>query len=60
MGTRAMKAGMTLADAITEMVNLMYNDNTAQRFYQGLLTSLQTELDANRNITMVWRQKKEQ
>jgi hypothetical protein len=57
MGTRAMSAGMTLAEAIIEMVNLMYNDNTAQRFYQGLLTSLQTELDDNRDITVVWKQK---
>ena len=34
--TRAEMAGRATADAIVEMVNLMYQNNTAKNFYIGL------------------------
>ena len=38
--SRAEKAGEQLGDAIVEMVNLMYQNNTKANFYRGLRTTL--------------------
>jgi hypothetical protein len=50
MNTRADKAGKELANAIIEMVHLMYQNKTANNFYKGLMINLQKETD-RRNIS---------
>jgi len=40
--SRAEKAGEQLGEAIIEMVNLMYQNNTKANFYKGLLATLKT------------------
>lgn len=47
--TRAEKAGQRMGKAIIEMVHLMYQNNTAGRFYKGLIKALQREVTARRN-----------
>lgn len=42
--TRAGKAGKKLADAILEMVHLMYQKNTARNFLRGLIRRLSSRL----------------
>lgn len=42
--TRAEKAGQKLGEAIIEMVHLMYQNNTAENFYEGLNGEIQEEL----------------
>ena len=38
--SRAEKAGEQLGNAISEMANLMYQNNTKSNFYRGLLAAL--------------------
>ena len=40
---RAYQAGLALGLAIIEMVHLMYQNDTAKRFYQGLFAVLGKE-----------------
>lgn len=47
---RAREAGLKLDQAIIEMVHLMYQNNTARSFYQGLRAALGGELE-RRKIT---------
>ena len=41
---RAHKAGELLAEAIVEMVHLMYQNKTASHFYSGLMRALVVEV----------------
>ena len=41
---RSYKAGKDMAKAIIEMVHLMYQNNTAAHFYQGLNELIQKEM----------------
>ncbi len=41
-GTRGYYAGLDMADAIVEMVNLIYQKATAKRFLSGLMHRLKT------------------
>ena len=43
--SRALRAGVQQAEAIIEMVNLMYQDRTADNFYRGLMERLRVELN---------------
>lgn len=43
--TRAEKAGESLGKSIVEMVNLMYQNNTALRFFDGLMLILKDEYE---------------
>lgn len=45
MALRAECAGHQLAEAIVEMVNLMYQNNTAAKFYSGLAPVLNKEIE---------------
>ena len=45
--SRAEKAGKQMGLTIIEMVNLMYQKNTAKNFYKGLFLSLEETLDPN-------------
>lgn len=47
--TRGYQAGYNAAKAIVEMVNLMYQNNTAKRFYIGFIGIINRELK-NRKI----------
>ena len=38
--SRAEKAGRDLGEAIIEMINLMYQDKTAENFLRGLMKTL--------------------
>ena len=42
-GTRAYKAGTQLGQTIVEMVHLMYQNQTAKRFFSGLMKVLNLE-----------------
>ncbi len=42
--TRAEKAGRKMGNAIAEMVNLMYQNNTALHFYRGLFMIVNRDL----------------
>ena len=42
--TRAEKAGRDMGNSIIEIVNLMYQNNTAKNFYIGLIKILHCEL----------------
>jgi len=44
MMIRSYGAGINLGKVIVEMVNLMYQNNTAKNFYSGLLLVLSEEL----------------
>ncbi len=48
---RAEKAGEHLGKSIIEMVNLMYQNNTAENFYRGLLTVLNKTLKPSQTLT---------
>jgi len=41
--SRARRAGVAAAEAIIEMVNLMYQNKTALNFFKGLLDTLKAE-----------------
>jgi len=43
--SRAEKAGEKMALSIIEMVNLMYQKNTAKNFYIGLLKTLKEQTE---------------
>jgi len=43
--TRAGRAGRLLGAGIVEMINLMYQDNTAINFLKGLLPILRLDFD---------------
>ena len=43
--TRAEKAGIQAGEALVEMIHLMYQNNTALSFMDGLLNVLQKEKD---------------
>lgn len=43
MKGRSYQAGLALGLAIIEMVHLMYQNDTARRFYQGLFAVLRKE-----------------
>lgn len=43
MKGRAYQSGLALGLAIIEMVHLMYQNDTAKRFYQGLFAVLRKE-----------------
>lgn len=47
---RAYKAGENIAKAIIEMVHLMYQNNTAKHFYDGLNKTLSDEIE-RRHLT---------
>lgn len=42
---RAYRAGVSMAKSIGEMVNLMYQKNTARNFYAGLMYELKRQID---------------
>lgn len=42
--SRAFDGGVNLGRSIVEMVNLMYQNNTAKNFYEGLLFVLNEEV----------------
>ena len=44
VNTRAYKAGEAMGKAIVEMVHLMYQNNTATHFYQGLCKTITSEM----------------
>ena len=46
MTSRAYESGIAMANAIGEMANLMYQNNTKANFYKGLLKTLR-ELEKN-------------
>ena len=41
--TRPYKAGVSLARSVIEMVDLMYQNKTAQKFLRGLISTLSKE-----------------
>lgn len=43
MSNRAFKAGVLLAKGLIEMINLMYQRNTAINFLEGLMHELENE-----------------
>lgn len=45
ISTRPYKAGEAMAEAIIEMVNLMYQNRTAEKFLIGLNSSIAEELN---------------
>jgi len=47
-GTRAYLAGQLLAKALLEIVNLMYQRETAYKFLSGLVLPLRKELSTRR------------
>ena len=48
--SRPYKAGLAMGQAIVEMVHLMYQNQTAAKFYQGIFAALGGEFE-RRNIT---------
>jgi len=44
--SRAEKAGIQLGKTIREMINLMYQNNTARNFYKGLFSALPLKEEA--------------
>lgn len=56
MALRAESAGHQLAVAIVEMVNLMYQNSTAAKFYSGLVPVLNAEIERrslNTKVTII-------
>lgn len=49
--TRPYKAGENLANAITEMVHLMYQNETAEKFLKGLTSNLLKEMERRKYDT---------
>lgn len=49
MKTRAGKAGIDMAKAVIEMVNLMYQNKTAAHFYKNFIKVISKEM-RRRNI----------
>ena len=47
---RSYNAGQKMANAIIEMVHLMYQNKTALNFYSGLLTMLEAEFTRRKDI----------
>ena len=45
---RATMAGITIGKAVIEMVHLMYQNNTASNFLEGLILTLNNELTRRR------------
>jgi len=43
--TRAGKAGISLGEAVIEMVHLMYQKNTALHFFKGLKSKVDEEIN---------------
>ena len=50
---RSKKAGEDMAKAIIEMVHLMYQNNTANNFYMGMMEELQEEVDKRKPKVLV-------
>jgi hypothetical protein len=48
--TRAEKAGRAIAKSLIEMINLMYQNNTAYNFTKGLVNELDREMVHRENI----------
>ena len=49
-GTRPERAGVALAKALAEMVHLMYQDETARQFLDGLIYELRREAARRRKL----------
>jgi hypothetical protein len=52
--SRSFKAGVKIAEAIIEMVHLMYQNKIAERFYIGLMGKLKEECDRRK---ILWLKK---
>jgi len=48
--TRAGKAGKQLGESIVEMINLMYQDNTALHFLEALVCVITDEADRRQEL----------
>jgi hypothetical protein len=53
MSFRAESAGYQLGGAVVEMVNLMYQNRTAEKFYAGLVACLGLEIERRELNNMV-------
>lgn len=53
MSFRAESAGYQLGGSIVEMVNLMYQNRTAEKFYSGLVAVLGLEIERRKLDNMV-------